>query len=89
MPLLKFSFHPPGKSETLFDIIKAGTFSFVFSTLFKLNRYKKNNNSLAVEYDQKKLAIGMIGRVRKSKDLEVIKVMIVWMDILYFLLTSE
>lgn len=73
MPLLKFSVHHPENGETLFQILKGGTFLLRLFTLFKLKMYKKNNNnSLALQYEEKKLAIV---RVRKSEDEEIVKLM--------------
>ena len=72
MPLLKFSVHHPENGETLFQILKGGTFLLRLFTLFKLKMYKKNNNSLALQYEEKKLAIV---RVRKSEDVEIVKLM--------------
>ena len=74
MPLLKFSVHHPENDETLFHILKGGTFLLRLFTLLKLKMYKKNNNnnSLALQYEKKKLAIV---RVRKSEDVEIVKLM--------------
>ena len=72
MPLLKFSVHHPENGETLFQILKGGTFLLRLFTLFKLKMYKKNNNSLTLQYEEKKLAIV---RVRKSEDVEIVKLM--------------
>ena len=72
MPLLKFSVHHPKNGETLFQILKGGTFLLRLFTLFKLKMYKKKNNSLALQYEEKKLAIV---RVRKSEDVEIVKLM--------------
>ena len=72
MPLLKFSVHHSENGETLFQILKGGTFLLRLFTLFKLKMYKKNNNSLALQYEEKKLAIV---RVRKSEDVEIVKLM--------------